>query len=181
MTSESMGEDDDIISVVEASKKVRRRVRGFRMIEEEFWTCRTCGKEFDSEVDMISHVEAMTCEFNDASGLDHKRISSRRYSLLRTLISVYRVMAFLAIVAFSLMAVYLVFEFARSGLGVTRILMLGGLFVGGAVVYVGCMTKAESIQLMMDIQDNTYFVTELNLAMAKSLDSIDESLKKKGD
>jgi len=34
---------------------------------------------------------------------------------------------------------------------------------------------------MMDIQDNTYFVTELNLAMAKSLDSIDESLKKKGD
>jgi hypothetical protein len=43
------------------------------------------------------------------------------------------------------------------------------------------MTAAESIQLMMDVQNNTYLATELNLAMAKSLDSIDESLKKKGD
>ena len=133
--------------------------------------CRGCGKEFFSREETEKHEE--TCDMYDSNILDAKRISSKRYPNLGFLVEVYRAMGLISILCSFALSAYIVYY--------GDIILTSVIFISGIVAYILCMTAAESIQLMMDVQNNTYLATELNLAMAKSLDSIDESLKKKGD
>ena len=140
--------------------------------EEDEDICRGCGKEFFSREETEKHEE--TCDMYDSNILDAKRISSKRYPTLRVLVAVYRALGLLYILCSLALSAYVAYEYED-------IILTSVIFISGIVTYILCMTAAESIQLMMDVQNNTYLATELNLAMAKSLDSIDESLKKKGD
>jgi uncharacterized membrane protein len=53
------------------------------------------------------------------------------------------------------------------------------IFLGGMIVVVGViiLSISEILKLFMDLQDNTYQSTELNLVMAESLDSINKNIK----
>ena len=133
--------------------------------------CRGCGKEFFSREETEKHEE--TCDMYDSNILDAKKMSSKRYPNLGFLVEVYRAMGLISILCSFALSAYIVYY--------GDIILTSVIFISGIVAYILCMTAAESIQLMMDVQNNTYLATELNLAMAKSLDSIDESLKKKGD
>ena len=134
--------------------------------------CKGCGKEFLSREETEKHE--LTCKILNFSVVDKTMMSESRYPMLESLCSIYKISGYLVLTAGGIASIYTAYNDEALWQAIYYLLI-------GIIGYIVAMSTSELIKLFMDIQNNTYLATELNLAMAKSIEDISESLKKKGD
>ena len=144
------------------------------MSEDEVWECEGCMKQFSTGLETQAHELTCVAYMNlypDKQTEIQKNSSSVKYSGLSIMITLLQV---LAILYFVCGVIIIIFLYREDDFTLMEAFQASFLFTTPAVIF---FAISELIKLLMDLQDNTYQSTELNLAMAESLKSIEENIK----
>ena len=144
------------------------------MSEEKVWECEGCLKQFSTGLETQAHELNCVAYMNlypDKQTEIQKNSSRVKYSGLSIMITLLQV---LAILYFVCGVIIIIFLYREDGFTLMEAFQASFLFTTPAVIF---FAISELIKLLMDLQDNTYQSTELNLAMAESLKSIEENIK----
>ena len=141
--------------------------------EEKVWECEGCLKQFSTGLETQAHeltCVAYTNLYPDKQTELQKNSSRVKYSGLSIFITFLQA---LAILYFIIGILLIVFLYREENYTLMEIFSASFLFTPAIIFY----AMSELIKLLMDLQDNTYQSTELNLVMAESLKSIEENIK----
>ena len=142
--------------------------------EEEVWRCEGCSEEFHTGIEAQNHeLNCITYAnlYPDKQTELQKNSSRVKYSGLSTLVWLLQV---LAILYFVCGIIIIIFLHSEDDFTLMEAFQASFLFTTPAVTFYAI---SELIKLLMDLQDNTYQSTELNLVMAESLKSIEDNIK----
>ena len=142
-------------------------------IEEEIWRCEGCSEEFHTGIEAQNHeLNCITYAnlYPDKQTELQKNSSRIKYKGLSIFITFLQALAILySIIGFLLIG----FLYREENYTLMEIFSASFLFTPAIIFY----AITELIKLLMDLQDNTYQSTELNLVMAESLKSIEDNTK----
>ncbi len=147
--------------------------------EEEPWKCSICGEKLESQKGAVYH-EKYVCEKSEQQFAEEgdeldsftykSRESSKRFPTNTTIISVYRLLAYLAIGAGIVIGLLSVDELGAAG-------ALGVILVG-VVIGITMLLASEMIRFLMDFHDANYINTKVRIKTLEALQEISKKMKK---